>query len=150
MMEGAPHIPTERASLAPATQPRILLVDDEPLITRAVERYLRRFLVQADIQIAHDGERALELLPDLKPHVMLLDLVMPRMGGLELARRVSQDPRLGEPAILVLSGSLDPETFAELSDLGVRGCIHKPARSQEILARVLALLPPDQGLVQTG
>jgi CheY-like chemotaxis protein len=149
-MEGATTIAAPGRLEVAKSGPRILLVDDEPLITRALARYLRRYLVDADIRVAHDGEQALQLLPELRPHVMLTDLAMPRMGGLELAQRIMLDPELGRPRVLVFSGSLEPDIHAALGRAGIEGWLHKPARLQDVLAMVLAALPSDQGLVQTG
>lgn len=136
-----PSCDTTRVPLDSPGSFRILLVDDEPLLTRAIRRFLKRYLRDADIREVHDGARALQLLPEFQPHVVLLDLKMPEIDGLQVARRVQVDPAQGEPAVVVHSGSLDADTVAELERLGVRGCLPKPTKLQDILAAVLDALP---------
>ena len=65
-----------------ATKQRILVVDDEPNIREVVELYLRRDGFAVDV--AADGEEALAIVEKQPPHLVILDLMMPRLGGLEV------------------------------------------------------------------
>jgi two-component system KDP operon response regulator KdpE len=115
--------------------PRILVVDDEAQIARVLRRSLaaRGYEVQA----ANEGEEALEIFNAWAPDLVITDLSMPNMGGLELCRRIrstSQSP------IIVLSVKGEERTKVEALDAGADDYITKPFGIDELLARVRATL----------
>src|SRR5438309_5879876 len=67
---------------------RVLVVDDEPAVRRALERALR--LERYDVELAGDGEEALDMLAKSPPDAVILDIGMPRLDGLEVCRRMRQ------------------------------------------------------------
>ena len=114
---------------------RLLVVDDEPQITRVMRRSLtaHRF----DVRVAADGEAAFELFNDWRPDLVITDLSMPHVGGLELCRRlraVSQVP------IIVLSVKSEERIKVEALDAGADDYVTKPFGMDELLARVRAAL----------
>jgi two-component system KDP operon response regulator KdpE len=114
---------------------RILVVDDEPQITRVLRRSLaaRGY----EIQVAGEGEEALEIFNAWKPDLVITDLSMPNMGGLELCRHIragSQTP------IIVLSVKGEERTKVEALDAGADDYVTKPFGMDELLARVRAAL----------
>jgi two-component system, OmpR family, KDP operon response regulator KdpE len=114
---------------------RILVVDDEPQITRV----LRTSLVTHgyDVRTAADGVSAMETFGDWKPDLVVTDLAMPDMGGLELCRglrAVSQVP------IIVLSARGDEKVKVEALDMGADDYVTKPFGIDELLARMRAAL----------
>jgi two-component system KDP operon response regulator KdpE len=114
---------------------RILVVDDEPQITRVLRRSLaaRGY----EIQVAGEGEEALEICNAWKPDLVITDLSMPNMGGLELCRHIragSQTP------IIVLSVKGEERTKVEALDAGADDYVTKPFGMDELLARVRAAL----------
>ena len=112
---------------------RILVVDDEPQITRVLRTSLDS--QGYDVRVANDGETALEITKDWSPSLVITDLAMPNMDGLELCRRLrltSQVP------ILVLSVRGEERTKVQALDAGADDYITKPFGIDELLARVRA------------
>ena len=114
---------------------RILVVDDEPQITRV----LRTTLVAQgyDIRVANDGEMALEIMKDWPPDLIITDLAMPEVSGVELCRRVRAVSQL---PIIVLSVRDQERQKIEALDAGADDYITKPFSINELLARVRANL----------
>jgi two-component system KDP operon response regulator KdpE len=115
--------------------PHILVVDDEPQITRV----LRTALVAQgyEIRVANDGEMALEIMKDWSPHLIITDLSMPGVNGVELCRRIRAVSQL---PILVLSVRDQERQKIEALDAGADDYITKPFSMNELLARVRANL----------
>jgi two-component system, OmpR family, KDP operon response regulator KdpE len=116
-------------------KPRILVVDDEPQLTRVLRTGLssRGY----DVRAAADGLAGLELFVDWHPDLVITDLAMPNMEGLELCRRlraVSQVP------IIILSAKSEERTKVEALDLGADDFVTKPFGIDELLARIRASL----------
>jgi excisionase family DNA binding protein len=124
--------------------PRILLVDDEPSVTRGLRRVLRRRLPVAEVHEVHDGFSAGLAALEVLPHVMVLDLRMPGADGVEVCVRMRQQPRLRGTAVVVLSGHLDDGMEAELMALGVRACLRKPADPDKLLEAILPWVPASE------
>jgi two-component system, OmpR family, KDP operon response regulator KdpE len=125
-------------------QPRILVVDDEPQLTRVLRTGLKSR--GYDVRAAADGLAGFEAFNDWHPDLVITDLAMPNVDGLELCRRlraVSQVP------IIVLSAKGEEKTKVEALDLGADDFVTKPFGIDELLARVRASLrranaqPPD-------
>ena len=114
---------------------RILIVDDEPQIGRVMRTSLSTH--HYDVRVAADGEAALELFNDWHPHLVITDLSMPNMGGLELCRRLR---RISEVPIIVLSVKSEERIKVEALDAGADDYVTKPFGMDELLARVRASL----------
>ena len=114
---------------------RILVVDDESQITRV----LRTALTSQgyDIRTANDGETALEIVKDWPPDLVVTDLAMPGMDGLELCRRLRVSMKV---PIIVLSVRGEERTKVKALDAGADDYVTKPFGMEELLARVRANL----------
>ena len=114
---------------------RILVVDDEPQIARVLRRSLaaRGY----EIQVAGEGEEALEIFNTWSPDLIITDLSMPNMGGLELCRRVRD---VSQTPIIVLSVKGEERAKVEALDAGADDYVTKPFGIDELLARVRAAL----------
>ena len=123
----------------------ILLVDDDEVdvrnVRRAIQRNQDRGLAATTLHVAADGVEALELLrSDAIParrRLVLLDLNMPRMNGLELLRALRADPELAALPVVVLTTSDDERDKMEAYDLNVAGYLVKPvdfASTVELMA----------------
>jgi two-component system KDP operon response regulator KdpE len=119
----------------PSTRPHILVVDDEPQITRVLRTSLTA--QGYEIRVASDGEMALEILKDFSPDLVITDLAMPNMNGVELCRRVRS---FSQVPILVLSVRQEERSKIEALDSGADDYITKPFSTGELLARVRAAL----------
>lgn len=116
-------------------KPRILVVDDEPQLTRVLRTGLG--LRNYDVRVAADGLAGFEMFIDWRPDLVITDLAMPNVDGLELCRRlraVSQVP------IIILSAKGEEKTKVQALDLGADDYVTKPFGIDELLARVRASL----------
>ena len=114
---------------------RILVVDDEPQITRVLRTTLSA--QGYDLRVANDGETALEIMKDWTPDLIITDLSMPQMDGLELCRRVRANSSM---PIIVLSVRGEERTKVRALDAGADDYVTKPFGMNELLARVRANL----------
>jgi two-component system KDP operon response regulator KdpE len=114
---------------------RVLAVDDEPQITRV----LRTVLMSRGYQVrtAPDGESALSIFSEWRPHLVLTDLYMPHMDGVELCRRIRA---ISNVPIIVLSVKTVEQSKVEALDSGADDYVTKPFGTEELLARVRATL----------
>lgn len=114
---------------------RILVVDDESQITRVLRTSLSA--QGYDIRVANDGETALEIMKDWTPELVITDLSMPNMDGLELCRRIRTTSKV---PIIVLSVRGQERTKVQALDAGADDYMTKPFGMEELLARVRAHL----------
>lgn len=114
---------------------RILIVDDERQITRVLSRGLTT--KGYDVHIAADGEAALQTFGDWHPDLVITDLSMPNMNGLELCRRLRA---FSEVPIIVLSVKGEERAKVEALDAGADDYVTKPFGIDELLARIRATL----------
>jgi two-component system, OmpR family, KDP operon response regulator KdpE len=114
---------------------RILVVDDEQQITLVLRSGLSKH--GYDVRVAAEGEAALELFTLWRPNLVITDLSMPNMGGLELCRRLRA---ISEVPIIVLSVKGEEAVKIEALDAGADDYITKPFGMGELLARVRATL----------
>jgi two-component system, OmpR family, KDP operon response regulator KdpE len=130
---------------------RILIVDDEPQITRVLRTSLDAH--GYDLRVANDGDTALQIARDWTPDLMITDLSMPVMDGLELCRRFRRN---SNAPIIVLSVKGEERTKVQALDAGADDHITKPFGINELLARVRANLrraPQEEsspGLIEEG
>ena len=110
---------------------RILVVDDEPQITRVLRTSLSS--QGYDIRVANDGETALEIMKDWTPDLVITDLAMPNMDGLELCRKLRPSTQI---PIIVLSVRGEERTKVQALDAGADDYVTKPFGIEELLARV--------------
>jgi CheY-like chemotaxis protein len=120
----------------------LLLVEDDNIDAMSVQRALRKAKIINPLFRARDGEEALDILWDgsvPRPVLILLDLNMPRMGGLEFLRELRQDPALHSLVVFVLTTSDDKDDKFAAYEEHVAGYIvkHRTGRGFEGLTEVL-------------
>ena len=109
----------------------IMVVDDSPFASKQIKDIVEDngYEVTAD---AKDGEEAIELYKELKPDIVILDIIMPGLNGLETAEILKkQDP---DVKILMLSSLCDSGTMEEVKSIGVKHLIPKPLEADVLLA----------------
>lgn len=116
-------------------RPRILVVDDEPQLTRVLRTGLKSR--GYDVRAAADGLAGWEAFTDWHPDLVITDLAMPNVHGLELCRRLR---RISQVPIIVLSAKGEEKTKVEALDIGADDFVTKPFGIDELLARVRASL----------
>jgi two-component system, OmpR family, response regulator MprA len=115
--------------------PRVLVVEDDEDIAQALQRLLR--MEGYDVRIADDGPAALELARSFAPDLLILDLGLPRLDGVDVARKVREGD---DVPILMLTARDAVEARVEGLDAGADDYLVKPFERQELLARIRALL----------
>jgi two-component system response regulator MprA len=123
-----------RAIISPMA--RVLVVDDEPAVRRALERALR--LESYDVALASDGEEALDVLASTPADAVILDVLMPRLDGYEVARRMRQAG--DRTPILMLTARDAIDDRVQGLDVGADDYLVKPFALRELQARLRALL----------
>jgi two-component system KDP operon response regulator KdpE len=117
------------------TPNRILVIDDEPQITRVLRAALAA--QQFDVRIANDPEEGLRIFDDWQPDLVVTDLMMPEMSGVEVCRAIRSKH---ETPVIVLSVREHEQSKIEALDAGADDYVTKPFSIQELLARVRAHL----------
>ena len=115
--------------------PRVLVVEDDEDIANALQRSLR--MEGYEVRLAADGEKALEQAGKFLPDLVVLDLGLPKLDGIEVARSLRDD---GDVPILMLTARDAVEARVEGLDSGADDYLVKPFERQELLARLRALL----------
>jgi two-component system KDP operon response regulator KdpE len=134
------------------TKANILVVDDEPQITRVLKTSLSS--QGYGIRTAGNGEEALQMMKEWAPDLIVTDLRMPNMDGLELCRRVRTESRI---PIIVLSVKGEETIKVEALDAGADDYVTKPFSMNELVARIRAALrrastpePSQSPLIEMG
>jgi CheY-like chemotaxis protein len=107
----------------------ILLVEDDEIDQMTVQRALKDIHVTNRLDITGNGEEAIAFLQDSKnqrPGIILLDLNMPRMNGIEFLSVIKKDAELKKIPVIVLTASIEEEDKVKSFDLGVAGYMNKP------------------------
>ena len=117
---------------------RVLLADDE----ESVAELLRRMLVKDGytVEVVNDGLAALQAVNERKPHVVLLDVNMPGMNGIDVCRRIKQDLANRLTPVVLVTGMAQREKRLEGLEAGADDFLSKPVDAQELLARVRSLV----------
>ena len=115
---------------------KILLVEDEASLAKIIQQTLKN--LGFDITIASDGEEGLKLLPQVQPDVVVADIMMPKMDGMEMVRRLRKTDR--NTPILFLTARSAVSDVVEGFELGADDYLRKPFSMLELIVRVRALV----------
>ncbi len=117
---------------------KFLIVDDEPKLGRLLEEY---FLHKGyEVRVAHEGEEALALAQIFHPDVVLLDLLMPGLNGIETLKRLKQFP--SSPRVIIMSAADDEIVINGAIKLGAHFYVCKPVDLSQLEHLVRGFLPP--------
>jgi DNA-binding NarL/FixJ family response regulator len=134
-----------RAVPKPAGRPRLLLADDHDLLLEAFRRLLEpEFTVVRGVT---DGEALVEAALELRPDAVLCDIAMPRLSGLQAARRIHD--RLPGIKLIFLTMHNDPELAAEAFRTGASGYVLKSSPAKELLVAIRTALAGEQYLARS-
>lgn len=117
---------------------RVLIVDDEPNIVVSLEFLMRQ--EGYEVAVAADGEQALIELAEFDPHLVLLDVMMPKLNGFEVLQRIRTDSSLPNPAVVMLTARGREAEAEKGRALGADRYVTKPFSTQELVAVVHEVL----------
>jgi len=117
---------------------RILVAEDEPNILLSLDFLLRT--AGHDVSLARDGEEALRKLHEARPDLIVLDIMLPRVNGFEICRRIREDPALRETKVLMLTARGRQTEVARGLEAGANAYMTKPFATKELLRAVTELL----------
>jgi DNA-binding response OmpR family regulator len=118
--------------------PRILIADDNAQNADLLEAHLDG--TGYDTKVVYSGEDALAALRDWTPDVVLLDVMMPRMSGFDVCRKLRADPATKGVSVLMVTALDEPTDVEKAVDAGTDDFITKPINKTELLLRVRATL----------
>ena len=117
---------------------QIMIVEDDPDICEILHYNLKQ--EGFDVLIFHDGKQALESITKNLPDLLLLDLMLPGMNGLEIARIIRKDEQIQNIPIIMITARSEEMDILQGLEMGADDYITKPFRPREVIARVNALL----------
>jgi len=115
---------------------KILLIEDEQLMIELLERKLNQ--EGYEVSVARDGVEGLEKMREEKPDLILLDIIMPKMGGFEVMEEINKDVELKKIPVIVISNSGQPVELDRAQRLGAKDWLIKTEFDpQEVLDKVI-------------
>ena len=122
---------------------KILIADDEPNIVISLEYLMRR--EGHEVHVARDGEQALALLRRERPHLVLLDVMMPRKTGHEVCQALRADAAIKDTLVLMLTAKGRDTDVAKGLALGADAYMTKPFSTRDLVQKVREMLAGDRG-----
>ena len=114
---------------------KILLIEDEEIMINLLEKKLTQ--EGYEVWVARDGAEGIKSMKEIKPDLILLDIVMPKMGGLEVMEEMAKDRDLSKIPVLVISNSGQPIELDKAKELGARDWLIKTEFSpQEVVEKI--------------
>lgn len=117
----------------------ILLVEDNPDDETLTRRALAKNNIQNEVRVARDGAEALQLLETITPELVLLDLKLPKVDGLEVLRRIRADERTRLLPVVILTSSKEERDLVSGYGLGANSYIRKPVDFAQFVEAVRQL-----------
>lgn len=127
---------------------KVLIVEDEPPISVMVARNLR--LEGYLVETAQNGEKALSMIPEVNPDLILLDVMLPGIDGWEILTRLKEGPSTRDIPVIMLTGLSDEESKVQGLRGGADDFVTKPFSTLELMARVEAVLKRSGKNTRTG
>ena len=133
------NIPTHSLDGAGAGRKRVLVVDDDPNIVELFVDILSKH-PQYEVKTAGTGYDAGMLTESFRPHLILLDFMLPDINGNVVCSRIRGNPDIRDTKIVFISGAVDADEIKSLSDAGADAFIKKPFKIEDLLTRIADLL----------
>ena len=117
---------------------KILIIDDESIITRALKRTIEQFVTHPPVEtfIEKDGKRGWEAILEKKPDLILMDLMMPELTGIEILEKMKQKA-IFTPVIFMTAYG-DKETETKIKNLGIKIYLSKPFQDIQKVASIIS------------
>jgi len=118
---------------------KILIVEDEEIMIDLLQRKLTR--EGYEVSVTKDGDEGLKAMREVKPDLILLDIIMPKMGGFEVMEEMNKDPKLKQIPIIIVSNSGQPVELDNAQKLGAKDWLIKTEFDpQEVIEKVIKLI----------
>ncbi|MHC4396260.1 MAG: response regulator [Planctomycetota bacterium] len=127
-----------KAEKAKNKMPTVLVVDDNPQNLELLQAYLED--MDCKTVPAHDGLEALEIISSNPPDLILLDIMMPKMSGFEVCRRIKSDPKTGVIPVIMVTALNEFGDIERGIDSGTDDFLSKPVNKLELMTRVRTML----------
>ena len=128
----------DSTSIAPMADSTVLVVDDDPVILKLLEVNFE--MEGFAVLVAHDGEEGIEVARSEQPDVIVSDIMMPRVSGLELVTALKSDPGTSDIPIILLSAKAQNADVRSGLDAGADDYVTKPFEPLDLVDRVNRLL----------
>ena len=128
-------------------RPRVLVVDDVTMNLKLAEMILQRRL-SAEVLLASSGKECLDILHREKVDIILLDIAMPDMDGIETLQLIRQERFLGDIPVIFLTAASDALTVVRASDMHANDYIRKPFQADDLVDRVSLVLREQRGFFE--
>jgi CheY-like chemotaxis protein len=128
----------DASALASSSPPRVLIADDNPQGVELLEAYLSGS--DYEIETAADGEETLRKVKHWHPDLILLDIMMPRISGFEVCKRLRADPAAQDTAVLMITALDQHSDIDRAVEAGTDDFLTKPINKTELLLRVRSAL----------
>jgi len=122
---------------------KILLVDDEAGFAELLRDLLE--MDNYEVQLAHDGQEGLDKLQEYLPDVIISDVVMPRLSGFEMFKKIKATPETSKIPFLFITGFQDDRVLSEARKIGIFGILKKPIDIEQIESRLKDLMAKSGG-----
>ena len=117
---------------------RILIVDDNEPNVELLEAYLAG--MDFEVSVATDGRQALEKVAEFQPHVMLLDVMMPKLSGFEVCKQIKDDPKTRQIMVLMVTALNELGDIERAVAVGTDDFLSKPVQKVQLLKRIENML----------
>ncbi|MFO7798531.1 MAG: response regulator [Rhodohalobacter sp.] len=114
--------------------PTVLLIEDDPVISKLIEFKLKRNNYKFELR--ENGFSGFEAIKELKPDLVILDIMLPSVNGLEVLRKIREDKDLDNIRVIMLSASMKMKDKKLAFEQGVKDYIVKPFETDELIMRV--------------
>jgi two-component system, OmpR family, alkaline phosphatase synthesis response regulator PhoP len=118
--------------------PKIVIADDNDQNVELLEAYLSDF--DCEIRTAHDGEETLQVVEEFAPDLLLLDVMMPRLSGFEVCKKIRANPDSKDLLILMITALNEAADFERGVQAGTDDFLTKPVNKVELLCRIRSML----------
>ena len=118
--------------------PRVLIADDNPQGVELLEAYLSE--TDYEVQTAADGEETLRKVAQWQPDLILLDIMMPKISGFEVCKRLRKNPDTAGIVVLMITALVQPSDIDRAVEAGTNDFLTKPINKTELLLRVRSAL----------
>ena len=130
---------------------KILIIDDDKIFAKILKDGLTQSASKHEVSVAHDGEEGLEKVKQDRPDLIVLDMMMPKIGGIEFLKKIKLFNIAPQIPVIISSQLVDVEKISESVELGIKGYIVKSDFSLEnIIKQIESILNKEKVSISSG